>query len=304
MSGVKPLRVWAQVSLVAALALLVAGAAAKSWPLFVIGFAALIPVVAGLKPAGGEKAAEPAGPSEAEFRLLAEAMARPIDPTPKRVLPPDEKSAMIAHVATTKEDLACLIAEKPPAWPWAVFTSVLVQRRNAAGARLRACASGYQPRPGQPQSGRVYSRTAHQAMTAIADLAGQTEQFMLSPAFKGAFGESGDEGTADADAIVAVANRLMDYHEAFLVQAESCLQTPVLPEAATFVQDMGALALCPLIGYEQFIPTMCARIGEAQDLLPYSRPHTVVGLDDVALKMSIPDGLADRVVAHTGRFNP
>lgn len=229
-------------------------------------------------------------------------MARPIDPTPKRLLPPDGKASVIAHVATTKEALSRLIGDKPPAWPWAVFTSVLVQRRNAVQGRLRTVASGYQPRPGiPPLSGQAYSRTAYQAMTAIADLVAQTEQFMLSPACKGAFGAN--ESSADPDAIVAIANRLMDYHEAFLTQAESCLQTPVQTEALVSVHDMGAFTLCPLVGYEQFIPTMCARIGEAQDLLPYTDGDTVVALGEVNLVITLPDGLTERIVAHIKRYN-
>ena len=238
-----------------------------------------------------------------EFRSLAEGMARAIDPTPKRLLPAHEKASTIAAVATTGEALSRLITDKPPAWPWAIFASVLVQRRNALTARLRRCASGYQPRPGVPeQSGPAYSHTARAAMDRIADLVGQTNQFMLSPAFTGAFGAPGVEGSADADAIVAAANRLMDYHEAFLSQAEVCLQTPVRREVLTFVHDVGAFTLCPLLGYEQFIPTMCARIGEAQDLLPYTRGGQVVALDDVTLVMEIPDGLTDRIVAQFARF--
>ena len=46
-----------------------------------------------------------------EFRAVAEDMARPLDPTPERLLPPDEKTATIAHVARTQEELSRLIAE-------------------------------------------------------------------------------------------------------------------------------------------------------------------------------------------------
>lgn len=238
-----------------------------------------------------------------DFRSAAEGLARPIDPTPKRRLPPDEKSAMIAQVAVTKEVLARLIADKPPAWPWAVFTSVLVQRRNAVQMRLRRCASGYQPRPGTaPLSGQAYAQIARQAMTGVADLVAQLEQFMLSPAFTGAFGDVAVEGSADSGAIVEIANRLMDYHETFVGYSERCLQTPVEPEVLVFVQDMGAFTFCPLMGYENFIATMCARIGEAQDLLPYTRVDTVVALDDASLTMSLPDGLMERIVAHINRF--
>lgn len=240
----------------------------------------------------------------ADLRALAEGMARPIDPTPKRLVPPHQNAALVAQVATTEEALSHLTVDKPAAWPWAVFASVLVQRRNALQARLRSVASGYQPRRGaMPLSGPAYSQTAHRTMTLIIDILAQIESLMLSPAFQGAFGEVGVDGTADAEAIIDIANRLMDHHEALLVQAETCVQTPVEHEALTFVQDAGAIALLPLLGYEQFIVTMCARIGEAQELLPYGDGHTVMQLDDVRLNVEMPDDLSDRFFAHIKRFN-
>ena len=276
-----------------------------SWLLGLVGVSVLAAVGATLYAAHTKTKAElQPWPWPADLRAQAEAMARPIDPTPKRLLPPDEKTSMIAAVATTKEGLSRLIADKPPAWPWAVFTSVVVQRRNAVKTRLRAVVSGYQPRAGLlPVSGKAYSATAYQAMDTISEIVQQMEQFMLSPAFKGVFGEGTGDGGADSDAIVSVATRLMDYHDALLMQAETCLQTPVGSEAFVFVQDMGAFTLCPLVGYQQFITTMCARIGEAQDLLPYTSGGDVIGLDDVHLAMKLPDGLTDRIVAHINRFN-
>ena len=107
---------------------------------------------------------------------------------------------------------------------------------------------------------------------------------------------------ADAEAVSGIANRLMDYHETLLSQAEACLQTPVESDTMVFVQDAGALSLLPLVGYDRFISTMCARIGEAQDLLPYSSGG-VLELDQVTLKVDMPDGLSERVVAHIKRFN-
>lgn len=71
-----------------------------------------------------------------------------------------------------------------------------------------------------------------------------------------------------------------------------------------FVQDMGAYTLCPLIGYQEFIPTICARIAEAQELLPYSDGDSVLQLDDVSLAISLPDGLMERLNAQIDRFNP
>lgn len=245
-----------------------------------------------------------------DFRATAEDMARPIDPTPDRVLPPDDVS-MVSQVATTQDALSRLIADKPPAWTWAIFTSVLVQRRNALLPRLRRCASGYQPRTGPaPLTGREYSWRANRGLETVADTVAEFEQFMLSPGFTGAFGGSfagkhngaGAERYPDADAIVAVAHRLMDYHEAFLGQAEACLQVPVERDALPFVQDVGAFTLCPLIGYERFISTMCARVGEAQDLLPYTKAGSIIELDYVGLEIDLPDGLMEHIGAHFNRF--
>lgn len=292
-------------ALAAGIFLLLAAFFSRSWP---TGLVAIV-LLAGVgwkvytQTAAQNKALEP-WPWPADFRAPVEAMARPIDPTPQRLIPPHKDAEQVAKVAVTNDELARLIADKPVAWPWAVFTSVLVQRRNAVQERLRAVASGYQPRPGTAQiGGQAYSQIAYRSMNDIADLVAQCEQFMLSPAFKGAFGETGTDSHADPDAIVGVANRLMDYHEDFLAEAEACLRTPVERDVLVFVQDTGAFALCPLIGYQHFIPTMCARVAEAQELLPYSDGATLL-LDEVNLEMSLPDGLIDRVLAHIKRFNP
>jgi hypothetical protein len=108
-----------------------------SWVVGLAGISVLAAIGATLYAAHTKTKAElQPWPWPADLRAQAEAMARPIDPTPKRLLPPDEKTSMIAAVATTKDGLSRLIADKPPAWPWAVFTSVVVQRRNADKSRL------------------------------------------------------------------------------------------------------------------------------------------------------------------------
>lgn len=290
-------------ALAAGIFLLLAAFGGRSWLMGLVAIALLAGVCWTLytKTAALNRTLEP-WPWPADFRAPVEAMARPIDPTPQRLLPPHEDADRVAKVATTNDELARLIADKPVAWPWAVFTSVLVQRRNAVQMRLRSVASGYQPRPGIAQiGGQAYSQIAYRSMNDIADLVAEFEQFMLSPAFKGAFGDAGPDSSADPDAIVGIAHRLMDYHESFLAEAESCLQTPVERDVLAFVQDMGAFALCPLIGYQHFIPTMCARIAEAQDLLPYSSGGTLL-LDDVNLEISLPDGLIERITAQINRF--
>ena len=289
-------------SVIAGVVLFVIGLVGHAWLPALLGVAVILGTIwlvhrAGRVAADGDQP----WPWPANFRTVAEGMARPIDPTPRRVLPPNEAAGLVSRVATSPEELATLIADKPPAWPWAVFTSVLVLRRNAVAARLRSVASGYQPRPGVPShDGRAYCSVAQRALGTVTDLVGQLNQFMLSPAFRGAFGEVDDSATADAEAVSDIANRLMDYHEGFLRQAEGCLQTPVDGEVMTFVANMGAFTLCPLIGFEDFIRTMCARIGEAQDLLPYS--EGTVWLDDANLAITMPDGLMESITPQFKRF--
>lgn len=291
---------FARASLIAGILLLLVALAAGSWWLGLAGVAALGvfggAVYATRQPRDLEPWVWPA-----ELRAAAEAMASRIDPTPKRILPVDPEGPEIARVASTAEGLERLLSEKPPVWHYAAFASVLVQRRNAVQPRLRNCALGYQPRPGLALDGRDYSELAWQAMNHIAEMVHQLEQFMLSPAFAGAFGNPPHEDSADAESIVHIANRLMDYHEDLLEQAERCLQTPVESDVIVFAQDTGAFAMCPLVGFDQFIVTMCNRVAEAEELLPYA--HARISLDHVNLAMDLPDGLMDQINAHIKRFN-
>lgn len=241
-------------------------------------------------------------PWPSDLRAAAEEMARPIDPEHKRVVPLDEKGATLAKVAVTREGLDHLLVQQPPLWRWAAFTSVLVQRRNAAQPRLRNCTLGYQPTAGAPLSGSAYSAVAVHAMQEIADLVTQLEQFMLSPGFVGGLKSFSQNDGAEPESILHIANRLMDYHERFLQEAERCLHTPVHTDVIVFVQDMGAFTMCPLAGFEQFIRTMCQRIAEGQELLPYA--DDTVQLDDANLAIKLPDGLTDRIHAHIERFRP
>ena len=95
-------------------------------------------------------------------------------------------------------------------------------------------------------------------MQSVADLVTQLEQFMLSPGFTGALKSFSEADGAEPDAVLHIANRLMDYHESFLTEAERCLQTPVETDVIVFVQDMAAFTMCPLAGYEQFIQRCAA----------------------------------------------
>jgi hypothetical protein len=127
----------------------------------------------------------------------------------------------IAAIANSSEQLTKMVADKPPGWRWAAFASVLVQRRAAVRSRLRGYELGCTASNGaRARSGVEVAHFVTGCMDELSRLVSQVEAFMLTPAFIGAFGERGDESTADADGIVHTANRLMDYHDRFLRLAE------------------------------------------------------------------------------------
>lgn len=293
---------YARWSLGVGIALLFLALAGTNGRLVVLGLAALTPLGWFLYARSRKSVTHEAYPWPSDLRAAAEGMARPIDPKPHRILPEDPNAPVIAEVATTQDGLDRMLADKPPLWRWAAFTSVLVQRRNTLLPRLRNCALGYQPNVGPPISGQAYAALAGRALQNIADLVTQLEQFMLSPGFTGLLKSFSEADGAEPDSVLHLADRLMDYHQSFLTEAERCLQTPVETDVIVFVQDMAAFTMCPLAGYEQFIPALCSRIAEGRELVRYT--DGTVLLDDVNLAIALPDGLMERITAHIRRFSP
>ena len=60
--------------------------------------------------------------------------------------------------------------------------------------------------------------------------------------------------------------------------------------------------MCPLVGYDRFIMTMCSRMAEGRELLPYVNGQAQ--LDEANLAIELPDGLMDHIHRHSKRFNP
>ena len=103
----------------------------------------------------------------------------------------------------------------------------------------------------------------------------------------------GDESTADADGILHVANRLMDYHERFLTLAERCrdFQTPA--HYAGLMRDCSQLMNIPLEGYRTFIDDFVELIGEIPELMRHARG--TVEADTISLHMDVDDRLVKRI---------
>ena len=228
------------------------------------------------------------GPAGAEIMRTIE---------PKLPTMPSEEVRLdveIASIAETPEDLATLIAKKSPGWRWAVFGSVLVQRRDAVQSRLRDCRLGFAVSNGvHGYSGAEIGRYVTDCMDELARLVGQTEAFMLTPAFMAVFGSPSDESTAEANGIVHVANRLMDYHDRFLALAERCRDFQAPSRYAGLMRDCSALMLIPLDGYRAFIDDFVEVVAEMPDVMIHGRG--TIEMEPVQLHMSVDDQLLKRI---------
>lgn len=202
----------------------------------------------------------------------------------------DDDDPTVAAVAYTADDLATLIAERPACWRYAVFVSVLVQRRAKLQSRLRDQELGYAPR----HSTRIH--TGHQLAQYLIDLleqlsaqVGQIEELMLSPGFTRMFGDPTDDDSADADAIVHAANRLMDIHEGLLRLAERCRGVDTLSEHAPVVRNCARVFDAPLDGYRVFIDEFVERVAAMPEMLRYARG--LIEMDPIMLHVSDDDRL-------------
>ena len=222
---------------------------------------------------------------------------RSVSPTPPELGKSDEatpESTQVAAVAYTAGDLTKLVREKLPCWRWAAFASVLVQRRSPLQARLHDSALGFSTSTGaRLHTGAEVKYFVTERMDELSQLVAQVESFMLAPAFVGMFGDPSDESTADADGILHIANRLMDYLEQYLELSELCRGVSAPGQYADLMRDCARLADVPLEGYRTFIDEFVVRVGEMAELLRYAKG--TVEVDPVVLEMDVDDQLLARI---------
>lgn len=216
----------------------------------------------------------------------------PAPPTMPTDVPADDVA--IAALANTAGELTTLLADRPPGWRWAAFASVLVQRRAAVRSRVRDVRLGYAtPTGGYARSGLEVAQFVAARMDELVKLVAQTEAFMLTPAFMEVFGQHGDESTADAEGIVQVANRLMDYHQRFLTLAERCRDFDAPSQYSGLMRDCGQLMNIPLDGYDTFVDDFTDFIARMPEMMRYARG--TIEADAISLHMSIDDQLLKRI---------
>ena len=218
------------------------------------------------------------------------ALMRTVSPMPRIVPPGDD--LVVATVVHTHSELTSMLADKPPAWRYAAFVSILAQRRAVVAARIRDARMGFARPTGEItgtdiEAGLFFS----ERLSDLSRLIGQIDGFMLSPAFQGVFGDR--EENADADGIVHAAERLMDYHDQMLALTERCRGVRVPWSCADLQRDMGLLTVIPVDGFETFIEDFTDRIAESADVARYATGD--VQLDPVMFSVVDDDDLLGRV---------
>jgi hypothetical protein len=226
------------------------------------------------------------GDARGVYGVAGAELMRDIAPEPL-VMPSDmPDDVVIAALANTPDELTKLLADRPPGWRWAAFASVLVQRRAAVRSRVRDVRLGYATPSGRGAvSGAEVAHFVTASMDELVKLVGQTEAFMLTPAFMEVFGQHGDESTADGEGIVQVANRLMDYHERFLALAERCRDFDVQSGYAGLMRDCCQLMSIPLDGYNTFVDDFTEFLVRMPDMMRYGRG--TVEAEPISLHMSV-----------------
>lgn len=189
--------------------------------------------------------------------------------SPSRLPPADtpDDEPRVASIAYTAKELDMLLRERPRQWQLATFVSVLVQRLAEVRPRIRDCELHYPAARGEyARDGRETARFVEDCLDDLSELGARLESFMRAPAFMGAL----DDSNADADGIVHVANRLMDFHERFLELAERCRDVSVPKVYAGLLSDCSQLMDIPLDGFHVFIDELVEIVEEMPAVLRYA----------------------------------
>ncbi|MGI9126353.1 MAG: hypothetical protein ACR2JM_16650 [Mycobacterium sp.] len=229
--------------------------------------------------------------------MRAVSPAPTLPPTP--TISPPGPDLVVAAVVETPAELTAMLRDKPPAWRYAAFVSVLVQRRAGLQDRIRDARTGFARSTAEAvRSDLEAALFCTERLGELSCLVEQLNDFMLSPAFQSVFGDR--EENADPDGILHAGNRLMDHHDQFLALNERCRGLKVPWSSAELQREMGRLTALPLEGVNTFIEDFTHRITEAGDVARYATGD--VDLDPVLLSITDDGGLIGRVAALLARI--
>ena len=211
-----------------------------------------------------------------------------------------EELEPIATLATTPAELVALERDKPQAWQWALFTSILVQRTAPLLPRLRDSELGFTPADTtRVHSGRELAGTLLGLIDEMRSTIKQVHGFMASPAFMGALADPADGTPPDAEAVTHVAHRVMDYQERLLELSERCRRLSASSQYTEILADCARLLDAPLQGYREFIADMVDVVEALPKVLQHATDDVNMGsvVLDIDLDSHLAPGLFKRLVA-------
>ncbi|CAM5668356.1 hypothetical protein MAUB1S_04891 [Mycolicibacterium aubagnense] len=219
---------------------------------------------------------------------LAKAMAG--EPAPK-----EDDEPRFGEVQTTQEGLLTLLQERPNSWRWAAFASVLVQRRAAMEAAIRDHRLRYAPSTGQriDDLGGLQELTMN-TMYDVEQTGHQIDGFVRTGAFKSVFGTEDDESAADADGIVHVANRLMDFYERYIQLANRARGAAAPAQYINVLDTCARLVDGRLAGLDEFIEDYVGLVTDMPQMLIAAEGQTIVR--PVALRIHVDDSVLEELL--------
>jgi hypothetical protein len=180
----------------------------------------------------------------------------------------------VAHIVSTADEMDRLLADRPACWPWAAFVSVVYQRMRRIEDRRKAVMDEPVTCLGSAREVALFVRSQ---LRECDELIRECDRFMRAPGFMSVFGAADDDDSADADGIILVALRLMDFYERHLEMVEECRDCEVPEDYDDLVADCTELLVLPVRDLGEFMKGVQVRFDEM-------RERAFAGEQDIVLK--------------------
>ena len=174
-------------------------------------------------------------------------------------------SPPIAGVPRTVEEQRQLLTERPPAWEFLLYASVLLRRRADIEPKWRDHEIRYAPRTGKYMADKKAVRYLRSAMTTAGAIIGGINRVLDSDAQVAAFGAPGQPGNPER--IEHLATRLISVYEELLDWARN-LRGISVSERVGDTFELGArLVDMPIQQIRDFVDDYVAEMEKIPELL-------------------------------------
>ncbi|WP_179468427.1 TIR domain-containing protein [Mycolicibacterium vinylchloridicum] len=203
----------------------------------------------------------------------------------------EQKFGQIVHDAA---GLTALADERPHSWQWALFGSVLIQRREALGVELKDHALGFAPQSGE----RITDlpdlvQLVKNSMNDVQQNSFKLVKLVETPAFRAALGEPNDVAD-DPESILHVAHRVMDHYERFLHLARRVRGVASPSDYVDTLDSCARLSDLPMKGMNQFIDQYARVVAEMPQRLIDAGGENII--EQIALPLNMDNDLLETVL--------